>query len=159
MRTVGLATAVAVLAIFFLVGGAAGAVSRQRIEGVAISLTIEKPRYTTREEMKITLTVSNRTRATVSYQFPSSQWYDVQIISGKQVVWSWSHGKVYTQAFTTLALEPGTSRTFPLIWNLRGNNGSPVAPGNYALVAIFPITSGGLPGRSNPLRLTFYIVE
>lgn len=146
--------------ILLALGGAeahAGRVSPQRIESVVLTLTIDRPRYTPQEQMDITLTVHNRTRATVSYQFPTSQWYDFRVIAGTTVLWAWSHGRMFTQALTTLALAPEQSRTFNFRWDLKDNNGIPVGPGSYMLVATFPMTSAALPNAPESLSVQFSI--
>lgn len=135
----------------------AAPVFRQRIEGVHISLTIDKGRYTVQEEMKITLTVRNRSMATVSYRFPSSQWFELYVLSGGRVLWAWSYGKAFTQAFTTLVLDPGQSRSFSLSWGLKDNSESPLGPGQYAIVAIFPVTGRVTPTVPGALRIPFTI--
>lgn len=161
VRIAGFAVLTAALIFSLFVQASAGAVSRQRVENVITSLTIDKSRYAPTDEMKIVLTVRNRTRATVSYEFPTSQWFEIQVVAGKQILWTWSRGKAFTQAFTILVLKPGLTREFSLTWDLRSNEDKPVPPGSYIVAATFPV-AGGTPAlfsRAQMLRVPFSIVQ
>lgn len=133
------AARILVLVVLALTLTAVSGAGPRRTESIIISLTTDKSKYSIQDTVKIALAVSNRTGATVSYDFPTSQWYDLQILKEGKVVWRWSRGKLFTQSFTTLVLKPGQSRTFAITWDLKGDSGNPVLPGNYVAAATFPV--------------------
>ena len=60
----------------------------------------------------------------------------------------WSEGKVFTQAFITMTLQPGEKKEFEVQWMQRDARGVQVLPGQYQLVVILPVLDGTLEGPS-----------
>ena len=90
----------------------AGPTAHTGDQGVRIELRLNKPVYTARESVEITLTVSNPASAAATFQFPTGQMFDVLVTRQWKLIWQWSQGRAFTQAFTRLSLSPGESRVF-----------------------------------------------
>ena len=63
------------------------------------------------------LHVSNRTDRPVRIEFPSSQRYDFDVgtLDG-EVLWTWSAGRVFSQATGVVELSPGESLEYGARW-------------------------------------------
>lgn len=77
------------------------------------------------------LTVRNRSDQPARVTFPTGQQFDFEVWRDNRVVWKWSRDRAFTQAVSTLALQPGQAMTFTGRWNLRNNLGERVIPGRY----------------------------
>ncbi len=115
----------------------------------------DRARYAPGQTVHMTFIVTNTTKKTVNYDFPSGQHYDFSVhnTDGKEV-WRWSKGRMFTESLTHLALPPGKSITFRGDWNGRDAQKKTVPPGRYTVSARLPfnnrpaLTGGVVVGRA-----------
>lgn len=129
---IGIVTAVAM----------ASPASSMQVRGVQVELRLNKANYELGETVEITLSLNNQGAETATFQFSTGQMYDFVVLREGQRIWQWSHGRAFTQAFTTLTLKAGERKVFAEQWNQRGTGGQQVASGTYEMMAVFP--AGGL---------------
>lgn len=96
-------------------------------------------------KVNFTFTVKNTSDRAVTYQTPSGQRFDFEVLKGKEVVWNWAHGRMFTMAIGSVTLQPGQSRVFQAQWDLKDNRGSTVAPGTYQVQAYLSIMGSQRP--------------
>lgn len=118
--------------------------------------------------VEVLMTLTNNTSQLISYTFPSSKFFDIYIknIYG-DVITSWSKGKFFLQAITSLTILPGDSYTFGGKVELTTTDNAFIDPGDYVislelvnsasgLVTTFATTQGTIsssPSSQMPLRI------
>lgn len=119
-----------------------------------IELSIETDRniYSQSGHVKIVMRIRNTGRESVTLEFPSSRQYDFIVIKDDQEVWRWSRDKYFTQAFTTVAIEPGDLLTYTAEWDQKDNISKSVGPGIYIIKGILPAI-----GRESSASLSIII--
>lgn len=110
------------------------------VDGLELRLQIDKPAYRPGEPIHISLIVTNTSHAAVSLFFVSGQRYDFLVSCSplpfdECPTWRWSLDKVFTQALGQETLAPGRSLTYEETWDQRDQDGRPVPPDTYAIVA------------------------
>jgi flavin-binding protein dodecin len=90
------------------------------------------------------LSVENTGRERVRIPFRTGQQYDFEVLRNGRRVWRWGEGRIFTQALTSLTLQPDQGITFTGRWDLRDNAGLRVLPGRYEVRGYLP---SSLPGR------------
>lgn len=157
MKTIG----VMLLGVGLLVTSAVSApAAKTEVRGVSVELRLSKAVYSVGESVESTLILRNPGASSASFQFSTGQMYDFIVIRGQQRIWQWSSGRAFTQAFTTLTLQPGESKRFIQQWDQRDSQGQQVAPGEYELVAVFPARGDVVvPASSSGPRVQFSITE
>lgn len=108
-----------------------------------LTVTTNKTNYAVGETVVITLTLTNDTGTTQTYNFSSSQRYDVIIGRGGNKVWQWSDGRFFAQMMGSETLQPGESRVYTVEWNQTNSAGNQVPTGTYTVVG--QITSYNMP--------------
>lgn len=105
---------------------------------IAINLVTDQKTYGSGEPIAMALTVVNQNSQPYQAIFSSGKKYDfiLRDSSGK-TVWQWSGGKMFTQAFTKVDLEPGTPRTCVAVFNPAPPEGKNLKPGSYTLTGVF----------------------
>jgi intracellular proteinase inhibitor BsuPI/copper amine oxidase-like protein len=103
--------------------------------GLLLGLTADRKTYAVGTPVRLTMSISNPARPTMTLQFSSGLHYDFEVRRGRETVWRWSAGRMFTQALTNLTVGPGERRVFSETWNQRDNNGQPVSPGTYTAIA------------------------
>ncbi|OLD38873.1 MAG: hypothetical protein AUI83_23555 [Armatimonadetes bacterium 13_1_40CM_3_65_7] len=131
--------------LLLLIPVVGGPTATTAVQGVQIELRLNKPFYTAREPVEITLTVSNPASAAVTFEFPTGQMFDFLVTRQGKLIWQWSYGRAFTQAFTRLTLSPGESRVFNERWDQRDVQGRYVPAGEYEMLAVFPTDVGLVP--------------
>ena len=156
MRTISV---VILAASLLLTPAVAGPIAPATVRGVQIELRLNKATYAAREPIEITLTLSNPGTSAVKFQFSTGQMYDFILSRDGQFVWQWSLGRAFTQAFTALILAPRESKVFTERWDQRDARGRAVSPGEYEMVAVFPVgdVEVAVPARPETLRVRFAI--
>ncbi|MDT7896903.1 MAG: carboxypeptidase regulatory-like domain-containing protein [Armatimonadota bacterium] len=103
---------------------------------LSLRLQVE-PQVRAGEKVTMRLKVENKGSQPVTLTFPSGQRYDFVVMTlDRQIVWVWSHGKVFTLAFGTITLSPGQELEFEEEWAQTDNDGNPVRPGTYFVKGI-----------------------
>jgi hypothetical protein len=78
------------------------------------------------------LTIKNEGLSTLDLVSGSSQIYDIEVLDGSgKEIWQWSYDKYFLFVLTSITLQPGEQKLYQETWNLRSNQGEPVAPGTY----------------------------
>ncbi|TMJ08865.1 MAG: hypothetical protein E6G99_03675 [Bacillati bacterium ANGP1] len=152
--------------VVFLIAGlclapaVAGPAAHTGDQGVRIELRLNKPAYTATEPVEIMLMLSNPTSTAATFQFPTGQMFDFLVTRQGKLIWQWSYGRAFTQAFTRLTLSPGESRVFNERWDQRDVQGRYVPAGEYEMLAVFPTDVGLVPraGADGP-QVRFQIVN
>ena len=85
------------------------------------------------EGITFVLSVRNRTAQPRTITFPSGQLFNFIVLSENQgaLLWKWSHGLIFTQAFWDLAFAPNETKTYTIVWDRLDNAGNPVGTGTY----------------------------
>jgi hypothetical protein len=120
------------------------------------TLTTSKAQYRSGQPVRMTFKVANTSGKSVTYNFGSGQRYDITATNaaGTQV-WSWSHGKLFTQNLSSLSVAPGKALIYHAVWNGRDASGRSVPPGAYTLSAHLtsdnqPAITGGVIVNTDP---------
>ena len=118
---------------------------------LAVELHVSRALIPPGGETAFSLIVTNRAETPAKLDFPTGQTYDFIVLGGDQEAWRWSYDRAFTQAFHSLALDPGESVSYQETWEARDNAGKAVAPGDYSVIGV--LTS--LPEqRAGPLTIT-----
>ncbi len=124
-------TASTVVMVAVMLGGC-GSSHRAATEWLTLTLHVSNTSPQVGESVTLRLTVANTTNAPQSVIFATGQRYDFKVRDADgEIVWRWSHGIGFVQAMSRETLKPGESWEFTATWDLRDNEGTAVAPGNY----------------------------
>lgn len=117
------------------------------------SVTTDKKDYGLGASVKITFTVENRSKQDIALRFPTGQHFDIWIVKDGKEVWRSSHGRVFTQAFNTMVLKAGETKTFEDTWQQVDNNGKQVPPGAYDVFASLTDMNTGITPVKTSIRV------
>lgn len=84
--------------------------------------------------IEFALTVENPDSEAIDLEFRSAKKTDVTVSKDGDEVWSWSEGRMFTQAIQTETLAPGESFTHEMIWD-------DPSPGEYTATASLEATN------------------
>ncbi|HEU4751474.1 MAG TPA: BsuPI-related putative proteinase inhibitor [Armatimonadota bacterium] len=106
------------------------------------------------EQVTLELTVRNTSNRPVRVPFATGQQYDFEVWRGDRLVYRWSQGRVFTQALSSLLLNPDQSITYTGRWDQRNNEGVRVPAGEYTVRGYLPTRLPDLrPGESTTLTI------
>lgn len=89
--------------------------------------------------VRLVLEVKNLTDETLMLNFSSGQHYDFEVRDSKnQLVWKWSEGHMFIQAFTTITLGPKEQIKFTPDWDQKDNEDRQVPAGIYQVIGLIP---------------------
>lgn len=85
------------------------------------------------EPIRFELEVTNISSHRVHVQFDDAQLYDFVVVDSgtSRVRWQWSDDQAFAQVAQELTFEPGSSRTFTVVWYGQLADGSQLPVGNY----------------------------
>lgn len=109
-----------------------------------LKLSLDKKVYKTGEPIEITFEVINESKTPQHLVFSTTQKYDFEILSGKDLkaplLWRWSQGRLFGQIVTQQTLQPGDKlcfkETIPPKDEKHLEGLPPLKPGTYLLVAV-----------------------
>jgi hypothetical protein len=138
---------------------APGRLARKAREGLELTLHLgdgagdETATATRDEPVTLRLVLRNGGTAAHRIQYSSARTYDVSVLApdGREL-WRWSHGRMFAQMISDVALDPDESREFRVTWDQRTNDGATVPPGRYEAVGSIPAIGGEI--HSAPLPFT-----
>jgi len=105
--------------VSFLLLGLAGCNGQLRVREPRQELSVNPVRLDSgMVDVEIKYVVSNPDKNPVTFTFPTSKQWDAWVIANGREVFRESAGKMYTQAFTNLTLQPGESKEFSTTWKL-----------------------------------------
>jgi hypothetical protein len=115
---------------------------------MTVTLRTDKKTYTPRDKIRLTLTLTNRTKENIELIFSSGQQYDFEIRKGKEgkgeQVWLWSQGQMFLQAFTKSVVPPDKPQVYKAEFDPAQSRRGTLKPGTYTVVGIVT-TSGRQP--------------
>ena len=120
------------------------------------TLTTNQSQYKSGQPVRIAFRVVNTSGKPVTYNFGTGQRYDITVSNaGGTQIWSWSHGRLFSQNLSVIHLNPGKPLVYTAVWNGRDLSGRPVAPGTYTLEAHLtsnnrPAITGGVIVNTDP---------
>ena len=116
------------------------AVAASQSQGVSVSLTSDKARYTPGELITVRVRVVNEGSEPVRLNFGTSQRFEI-LVQDRQgrVVWRWSHGKYFAQVLGKEVLKPSGGALLYRV-TMEGR----FFPGIYQLKAIIPAVGRSL---------------
>ena len=113
-------------------------------------LTTDKSRYRRGQPVHIRFSIVNSSKKDVTYNFPTSQKYDLTVKDAHGVaVWDWAEGQVFSQNLTAVTIHPGKTVVYTLLWNGTDQARRPVKSGAYTLSVRltsqnYPAVTGGV---------------
>jgi hypothetical protein len=87
---------------------------------VSLEVGVERKSYALLEPVVMTLKVTNMTAREIVLKFNDSQKYDFIVRKGKEVVWQWSSGRMFTMALTSETLGIMETITYEVTWDQSG---------------------------------------
>ena len=123
---------------------------------IAVTLEIMQNVAPRGKVVGFSMTARNTTKDTQMLNFTSGQSFDIAATpeaakdEKKEVVWRWSHDKIFTQALRGEKLAPGQAKTWSAMWNQTGNDDNPLPRGKYVIQA-WITANGGL--KAAPVML------
>ena len=114
--------------------------SSRGMEHLILKLTLGKPSYRRNEPVRMTLTVTNRSKASFRAHFRSAQAYDFIAKKEGQELWRWSYDRMFAQVLLDVEIESGKTLSYRETWNQRDNTGNAVPVGRYEVVGILKTT-------------------
>ncbi len=106
---------------------------------VHLELETDGEVYDRFEPVRLTLTVTNQGRNSVTLQFPTSQRYDFRVMDSEgTMLWRWSDGRAFAQVSGEEVLESGGTLT----WS--GTFEGALDSGTYTALGTLPPPMGGL---------------
>jgi hypothetical protein len=96
------------------------------------------------EEVMIEISFINDGEKTIDMEAATSQWYEITILNQKdEIVYQFSEGRSFLQAFQHLSIKPGETKTW--IQNIKNIDGTMLAPGKYkVIVQLLPYSINGV---------------
>lgn len=102
-----------------------------------VSITCDKTAYKTKEPITMTLTVINTGSTAREFVFSSGKKYDFYLYRGARLIWKWSEGQIFSQAFSGLTLNPNQPLKYPNVFDQILPSGKMIRPGHYRLKGAF----------------------
>ena len=110
------------------------------MENLTVELTLDKPSYKPKELVRMTLTVTNRSKESFHGNFRSAQAYDFLIKQDGREIWRWSHDHMFAQMLLDVTIAPGKALSYQETWAQRDKAGNEVPLGRYEVVGILKTT-------------------
>lgn len=120
---------------------------------LSISLSTDKPVYKPGEPVNLILTVRNIGSTHEILQFRSGQHFDFVVTGNGSKVWSWSDGRVFTMATTSMDIAPEAVVEFKAQWPQSNRERKQVSSGYYDIVGTLGTSRDPL-CESEPMRVT-----
>lgn len=119
---------------------------------IFITLTTDKQVYQPKDPIAMALTVCNSGSQSYQAIFSSGKKYDFFLndANGKEV-WKWSGDKLFSQAFSKMALEPGKPKTYVIVFDQVLPSGEKLKAGKYKLVGVLTKTEKEF--KSEPVEI------
>jgi hypothetical protein len=83
---------------------------------VLAEIRTDKGEYSVGEEVKISVTLTNKGLTPLELIFTSSQRHDVIVLKEGVEVWRWSNNKMFAMVLESLLLKPGEKQTYMETW-------------------------------------------
>jgi uncharacterized membrane protein len=96
---------------------------------ISVETRTDKGEYSVEEEVKISVTVTNRGMNPVELIFMSAQRYDFIVVKDDREVWRWSKNKMFAMVLESLLLKPGEKQTYMETWEPKC-----ITPGEYEVI-------------------------
>ena len=96
---------------------------------VLMGTRTDKGEYSVGEEVKISVTLTNKGLTPLELIFTSSQRHDVIVLKEGAEVWRWSNNKMFAMVLESLLLKPGEKQTYMETWEPKC-----ITPGEYEVI-------------------------
>lgn len=108
----------------------------EAVQSLIAILELDKLSYDQGEPVEMTLRLVNCASRPITRIFPNAQRYDfaAKTPDGDEV-WRWSSGMTFTEVQGKETYQPSEQLTFVEVWDQLDNEGQPVEPGQYELMA------------------------
>jgi len=83
---------------------------------ISVETRTDKGEYSVEEEVRISVTVTNRGMNPVELIFMSAQRYDFIVVKDDREVWRWSNNKMFAMVLESLLLKSGEKQTYMETW-------------------------------------------
>lgn len=117
--------------------------------GLLLELTLDQSVIHAGESVNMKLTVTNTDSQELNLHFATGQIFDFSVFGvnggnrrNDELIWKWSHNKVFTLAAMDILLDAGESRSYEVTWDGTDNDGQPV-DGKFAVRAELVSSPGG----------------
>lgn len=100
------------------------------------TVTTDKAVYRRGQSVRVTFRITNPTGKAVTYNFATSQKYDITVQNSAGVVlWDWAQGRMFSQNLTAVTINSHSSQVFLALWNEHDQKGRSVPSGAYTITA------------------------
>ena len=96
---------------------------------VLVETRTNKGEYSLGEEVKISVTVTNKGLTPVELIFTSAQRYDFIVLKDGAEVWRWSNNKMFAMVLESLLLKTGENQTYKETWKPKA-----ITPSEYEVM-------------------------
>jgi len=96
---------------------------------VLVETRTDKGEYSVGEEVKISVTLTNKGLTPLELIFTSSQRHDVIVLKEGVEVWRWSNNKMFVMVLESLLLKTGEKQTYMETWEPKC-----ITPGEYEVI-------------------------
>jgi hypothetical protein len=114
-----------------------------------VDVTVDDRLYRPGQPVHFTIRVTNPGAEPLLLEFPTGQQFDINVDDGDVIIWRWSAGRMFAQAFSEATLQPGESIEMIAAWDQSDTAGEPVPPGTYTARAFITATPSGTPAVIN----------
>lgn len=140
----------AILAFLLTASGCGTATSPPVSDGLRMTVSTNRMGP---DSLTFNHTIENTGPEERTLTFSSSQSFDIEVRSlGGELLWRWSHDKVFLDLMWSLRLAPGESSAGETGWDIKGNDGRSLPPGVYK--CRFSVTCSPRAGLVTEFRLT-----
>ncbi len=108
-------------------------------DSLEVRIVFNERGYAMREKIVMTLVARNTTARPLLLTFPTAQRFDFIVTDGKQIVWQWSHGRMFAQARSRHTIAPHDSITYEFTWDQIANDGTEPRLGRYTIQGVLKI--------------------
>jgi hypothetical protein len=98
---------------------------------ILVETRTDKGKYSVGEEVKISVTVTNKCLNPVELIFTSAQRYDFIVLKDGEEVWRWSNSKMFAMVIESLLLKSGEKQTYMETWKPKD-----ITSGEYEVIGI-----------------------
>lgn len=113
------------------------------VDGLRLTMAIQKTAFKTGELINITFTVTNIGTQTVGYTRSPPEFDFIVYNSSNSNLYQWTSNKIFIAIILVTFLDPGDSYTSILNWpqtcnqTAYNNEGVPISPGQYSIIGLF----------------------
>ena len=89
---------------------------RRVVGGVTLTFSVRPARVEVGRSVRFTMRVTNIAGRTAELTFPTSKQYDFWVTRGRDEIWRWSDGRLFTQAVEKRTIDPQSAIALSEPW-------------------------------------------